>query len=243
MTRSSLRVEIEEFKNSLGVEFEDKGLLELVFIHKSYLNEKGGRAYNESNERLEFLGDAVLSCVVSRLLYERFPELPEGELTRLRARLVNKRALAELGARLDMGRYLRMGRGETGAGGAANPTILAGAFEALLGALYLEAGLGLVSSYIEKVFTPLLDGSFSTPGHFDYKPRLQEAVQRIYKEGPVYRLVAESGPAHRKTFDVEVYVCDRMMGAGSAATKKEAEQAAAAEALKMLEAEEGARQQ
>ncbi|OGQ57979.1 MAG: ribonuclease III [Deltaproteobacteria bacterium RIFCSPLOWO2_02_FULL_53_8] len=237
MSKSLLRDEIEGFKRALGVDFEDKGLLELVFIHKSYLNEKGGAAYGESNERLEFLGDAVLSCVISRMLYEKFPLVEEGELTRMRARLVNKRALAQIGVQLDMGRHLRMGKGEKAAGGASNPTVLAGAFEALLGALYMEAGLSTVSVYIERLFAPLLDDALSTPGHFDFKPRLQELVQRNYKEGPVYRLVGESGLAHRKTFNIEVVVNGHVMGAGSAATKKEAEQAAAAEALKRLEAE------
>lgn len=237
MSKSLLRVEIEGFKKALGVEFEDKGLLELVFIHKSYLNENSAVFYKESNERLEFLGDAVLSCVVSRLLYDKFPSVEEGELTLLRARLVNKRALAQLAERLDMGRHLRMGKGEKAAGGASNPTVLAGAFEALLGALYIEAGLIDVSAYIERLFAPLLEDALSTPGHFDYKPRLQELVQRNYKEGPVYKLVGESGLAHRKIFDIEVLVCGKVMGAGSAATKKEAEQAAAAEALKRLETE------
>lgn len=237
MSKTLLRVEIEGFKKALGVEFEDKGLLELAFIHKSYLNEKGGAAYKESNERLEFLGDAVLSCVVSRLLYEKFSLVEEGELTLLRARLVNKRALAHIGEQLGMGRHLRMGKGEKAAGGASNPTVLAGAFESLLGALYMEAGLTAVSLYIERLFAPLLDDALSTLGHFDYKPRLQELVQRYYKEGPVYRLVGESGLAHRKTFTIEALICGKVMGAGSAATKKEAEQAAAAEALKRLEME------
>lgn len=233
---SLTRSEIEEFKKTLGVKFEDKGLIELVFIHKSYLNEKGGQSYTDSNERLEFFGDAVLSCVVSRLLYERFPGVEEGELTRMRARLVNKRALAEIGERLGMGGLLLMGKGEKAAGGPSNPTILAGAFEALLGALYIEAGFDEVSVYIERVFMPLLNDALSAPGHFDYKPRLQELAQRLYREGPVYRLVSESGPAHRKTFEVEVWVGGRALGSGSAATKKEAEQTAACEALKKIEA-------
>ncbi|MBI5561650.1 MAG: ribonuclease III [Deltaproteobacteria bacterium] len=236
-----MRSEIEEFKKTLGLERAELGLLETVFVHKSYLNEKGGAEYRESNERLEFLGDAVLSCVISALLYQRFPAVEEGELTRMRARLVNKRALAEVASELGMGGCLLMGRGEYNAGGALNPTILAGALEALLGAIYMGAGFDEAAAYIGRLFTPMINETLAGPGHFDFKPRLQEIAQRVYRDSPVYRLVNESGPPHKKIFEVEVSVQGNVLGLGAASSKKEAEQAAASEALKRLDEEGGQR--
>ncbi|MFQ5735820.1 MAG: ribonuclease III [Thermodesulfobacteriota bacterium] len=228
---------IGEFSKTLPFEFEDMVMLQKVFVHRSFLNEKGSEALSsrESNERLEFLGDAVLSNVISHLLYESFPDTDEGELTRLRARLVNRHTLAGLASKLRLNDYLLLGKGERRHGGQHNPMILAGVFEALLAAVYLEHGFERASSYIESLFGPLMDESLTEPIHFDCKPRLQEIAQRVLKEAPVYRLIKEEGPPHRKVFKVEVVLGGEVLGTGVAGRKKDAEQAAAGEALKALE--------
>lgn len=223
----------QEFNGRLPFTLKDKGLLQKVFVHRSYLNEKDGGSL-ESNERLEFLGDAVLSNCISHVLFEKFPEIDEGELTRLRAKLVNKRTLAELARGLSINEFLLLGKGERRTGGRENPTILAGAFEALLAAIYIDCGFKKTFEYVESLFSPLIGDTLSEPGHFDYKPRLQELSQRVFKEAPKYRLVNEDGPPHRKIFEVEVVITGEVLGAGSASKKKDAEQYAAGEALKKL---------
>jgi ribonuclease-3 len=224
---------VEGFEASLPFVFSDRALLKTVFVHRSYLNEAEGTGL-ASNERLEFLGDSVLSNAVSRMLYERFPEAPEGELTRMRARLVNKHTLARLARSLKMGACLLLGRGERATGGAENPTILAGAFEALLAAVCMERGFEGASSFIEGIFSPLIDATLKGPVHFDSKPRLQEIAQKVFREAPRYRVVREAGPPHKRTFEVEVIVAGQVMGAGAAGKKKDAEQQAALMALKAL---------
>ncbi len=222
-----------EFNRRLPFTIGNTGLLQKVFVHRSFLNEKAGASL-ESNERLEFLGDAVLSNVISHMLFEKFPEIDEGELTRLRAKLVNRRTLADMARRLSLHEFLLLGKGERTTGGRENPTILAGAFEALLAAIYIDCGFEKTSSYVRSLFSPLIDETLSEPGHFDYKPRLQELSQKVFKEAPVYRLVNEDGPPHRKVFEVEVVITGEVLGAGSATKKKDAEQCAAGEALKKL---------
>jgi len=228
---------LDEFESTLPFRFSDRRLLEKVFVHRSFLNEKGSVALEEqeSNERLEFLGDAVLSGAISHLLYDAFPQTAEGELTRLRARLVNRQTLADLAAGLRLSDYMMLGKGERRGGGQKNPMILAGVFEALLAAVYLEHGYAKVSSYIETLFRPLIDESLTEPVHFDCKPRLQELAQRVYKEPPLYRLVNEEGPPHKKVFKIEVVIAGEVLGAGVAGKKKDAEQIAAGAALKKLE--------
>lgn len=231
------RILLEQFAATLPFSFKDKGLLEKVFVHRSFLNEKGSAALEEqeSNERLEFLGDAVLSSAISHLLYDAFLEIDEGGLTRLRARLVNRQTLADLANQLRLGDYLMLGKGERKSGGEKNPMILAGLFEALLAAVYLEHGYAKASSYIESLFAPLLDGSLTEPVHFDCKPRLQELAQRVFREPPLYRTVHEEGPPHKKIFRVEVVIAGEVLGVGVAGKKKEAGQIAAGAALKKLE--------
>ncbi len=228
---------LDDFRKSLPFDFKDAGLLQKVFVHRSFLNEKGSAALatQESNERLEFLGDAVLSNVISHLLFEEFPEIDEGELTRLRARLVNRHTLAGLAGELDLGDYMLLGKGERKHGGRQNPMILAGAFEALLAAVYIEHGFKKAASYIQTLFKPLIVESLTEPVHFDCKPRLQELAQRLFREAPAYRLVKEEGPPHRKVFKVEVVITGEVLGVGLAGRKKDAEQTAAGEALKKLE--------
>jgi ribonuclease III len=193
----------------------------------------------ESNERLEFLGDSVLSTVISRILFERFADVDEGELTRLRARLVNTRAIAAIAKSISMDEFILLGRGEATSGGSTNPTILAGTFEALLAAVYIDYGFSVAFSFIEGLFKDLLDESLQELVHFDYKPALQELSQSIFKSAPEYRLTSETGPPHKRSFEVEVAINGEVLGRGVANKKKDAEQAAAKEALKRLEEDKG----
>ncbi len=224
---------IEDFRSGLPFSFKDKAILELAFVHSSYVNEKAGHGL-ESNERLEFLGDAVVGVVVSKLLYENFPALAEGELTRFRARLVNRRTLAELGREWGLGPFLLLGRGELMAGGRENPTILSNTFEAVLGAVFLDQGYAATAAFIEEVFTPLMEAGVGSSGHFGFKPELQEIAQRFFKEPPEYRVIDEQGPAHERVFTVEVIVDGEVLGTAKGGRKKDAEQAAAEEAIKAL---------
>ncbi len=228
--------ELDRFNAELPFPIGDARLLREVFTHRSYLNESGEEGL-ESNERLEFLGDSVLSTVISSILFKRFAELDEGGLTRLRARLVNKRALAETALKMGMDGFLLLGRGEAASGGAENPTILAGAFEALLAAVYIDSGFKKSFSFIEEIFKDQIDGSLMELVHFDYKPALQELSQSTFKAAPEYRVTGESGPPHKRVFEVEVAVNGEVLGKGTAGRKKDAEQAAAEEALKRLKEE------
>lgn len=224
---------LEVFASTLPFTFSDKDLLKKVFVHRSYLNEKEGSGL-ESNERLEFLGDAILSNIVSHMLFRKHPGINEGDLTKMRARLVNRHALAKLALHLRLDAHLLLGKGEKRTGGHENPTILAGVFEAFVAAVYFHHGFHKTFEYIEVMFTPLLDCELDEPVHFDYKPRLQEHSQRLFKEAPVYKLTREEGPPHKKTFDIEVFVAGKALGKGTASKKKDAEQLAAGEALKNL---------
>ncbi|HHL39265.1 MAG TPA: ribonuclease III [Deltaproteobacteria bacterium] len=218
----------------LGVRFEDRALLNQAFTHRSYLNESDDEEL-ECNERLEFLGDAVLSCVVSRLLYERFADVDEGELTRLRARLVNKRMLAELARRLELGSCLLLGRGERLSQGMKNPTLLANVFEAVVAAVYLEKGFDGAFDFIVRHFDGLFQEAASELVHFDWKPRLQELSQRLFGTQPSYRVVSEEGPAHERIFEVEVKVGERVLGRAASRRKKDAEQLAARQAVAAID--------
>lgn len=224
-------VGLEDFRNSLPFTFGDEELLKKVFIHRSYLNEKCGRGL-ESNERLEFLGDSVLSTVISDILFERFPGVPEGELTHLRAKLVNRRALARIAKELGLGDYLYLGKGERNSGGNRNTANLAGVFEALIGAVYIDRGFNEAYTYIEDIYAPKIEELLVEPGHFGYKPALQKLCQKLFKENPFYRLISEVGPPHQRIFEVEVLVAGEFYGKGKASRKKDAEQKAAGDALK-----------
>ncbi|MBI5233042.1 MAG: ribonuclease III [Deltaproteobacteria bacterium] len=213
--------------------FKDQDLIEEVFVHSSYLNEKKGKDL-KSNERLEFLGDAVLATVVSHILYSRFTGIDEGELTKLRSRLVNKRILARLSKDMGLAEYLMLGKGEALNGGRENPSILSDLFEALVGAVYLDSGYEGAYKFIEERFLPLIEKTLTELRDFDFKPELQELVQKRFKEEPCYRLIREEGRPHKKTFEIEVIVAGKALGRGIAARKKDAEQLAAKEALSVM---------
>ena len=233
--------DLSELKESLPISFSDDELLATVFVHRSFLNEKEGRGLH-SNERLEFLGDAILESAVSHLLFVRFPELNEGELTRARSRLVNKQILAAIARELELGRYLLMGKGEQSSGGAENDSILADTFEALIAAAYLDhgggaPGFGAAFSFLEKIFKSRLDATPLEPSHFDFKPALQELTQARFQQSPDYTVLSEEGPPHKKVFEIRVSVDGRVLGRGEAGRKKDAEQMAAREALEELKRE------
>ena len=211
--------------------FSNKSLLLNALTHSSYANENRGRSC-ESNERLEFLGDSVLGLVVADALYGRFPDMPEGRMTRLRAQLVCEESLHHVATQIGLGEYIRLGKGEEHTGGRNRTSILADAVEALIAAMYLDGGMEVARGFIERYILTALDGEMPAVG--DCKTELQELVQR--KSGSVltYELLGESGPDHDKTFTSQVSLNGRPIGSGSGRTKKEAEQAAARAALREM---------
>ena len=212
----------------LGHRFVRPEHLALALTHRSVGD--GGH-----NETLEFLGDAVLSLAISDLLMRQCPTAREGDLSKMRASLVNAERLAVKARDLDLGRWLRLGKGEERSGGRAKEKILGAAYEALLGAVYLDAGYEAGRRVVEAHFEDDLRRDLELPGHRDYKTRLQELTQRLYRETPLYALTAERGPDHAKEFVVELTVDGRMLGRGVGRSKKLAEQAAAMEALAALD--------
>ena len=220
-------------ERSLGYRFRDSHLLELALTHRSYANEQ---SLDYHNERLEFLGDAVLGLIAAQWLYAEHPELPEGDLSKLKAYLVSAPALAGFSTELGVGRELRLGVGEERSGGRAKPSLLADTLEAIFGAIYLDGGL----EPVRKVVVPLLEEVLAERPRVheeDAKTRLQEAVQARGWELPEYRVVEETGPDHAKRFTVEVWIRSRAAGRGAGRSKKLAEQRAAAQALDGLLAE------
>ncbi len=217
---------------SLGHSFSDPALLRLALTHRSLGNESGDHT---SNERLEFLGDAVLSLVISHLLFQTYPQLPEGELSRMRAGIVNANALAEKARAQNLGEGLRMSQGELSTGGRDKASLLADAYEAVLGAIYLDGGFAAAQKVIERIFGG--DVQNAEAHARDPKTALQEWCQKHHHTLPSYRLVSELGPEHDRSFECEVTLGDKVLGRGSGRSKKFAEQAAAKAALQALSAE------
>ncbi|MCD1025264.1 MULTISPECIES: ribonuclease III [Enterococcus] len=219
-------------KEKFGIVFKNVSLLEQAFTHSSYVNEH--RNLNlADNERLEFLGDAVLELLVSRYLYRQYPDLPEGKLTKMRASIVREESLAAFAKECDFDKAIKLGKGEENSGGRTRPSLLCDLFEAFLGALYLDQDLETVKAFIQKVIFPkVAAGAFSH--EMDYKTRLQEVLQKGGDVQIDYRLVKEEGPAHERIFWTEVYCDDRLIGKGQGKSKKLAEQAAANNALEKL---------
>ena len=221
---------MDRLEKKLGYHFRDIGLLEHAMTHSSYANEHRGAGLT-SNERLEFLGDSVLGVVVADYLFHEHPDMPEWELTRTRAALVCEGSLHEVAKGLDLGRCLRLGKGEDAGGGRKRPSILADATEAMLAAVYLDGGMEAVRPIIR---TLILDKEQEKSADRDYKTALQELVQRRPGASVSYRLVRESGPDHCRSFEMEASVDGSVIGAGEGRTKKEAEQMAAKAALERL---------
>lgn len=222
---------MNSLEKRLNYKFKNIDLLKNALVHSSYANEVRGNVH--SNERLEFLGDSVLSIIVSEHLYNKFPNMPEGELTRMRASLVCEKSLCEFSRELGIGKYLNLGKGEDKNGGRERDSILADAFEAVLAAVYLDGGMDAAKAHIMN--TVLRDIKHCEDDTFkDYKTTLQEVIQRNPEESVSYILVDESGPDHNKSFTVEVHLNSNVIGEGIGKSKKQAEQMAAKQALELM---------
>jgi len=228
-----------QLQTALGLKFKDPSLLQQALVHRSYLNETHVPGL-ESNERLEFLGDAALGLIVSQKLCTDFPHLSEGDLTQLKAALIRWETLAQAAERLSLGDYLLLGRGEKLTGGHQRPSNLACAFEAIVGAALLDSGLAKARALVLRCLKPELAQMAAGKVALDSKSRLQQLVQARWQTTPFYRTVATEGPDHAKVFTVEVLVGDRALGRGQGRSKKEAESKAAQQALKATDSGEPA---
>jgi ribonuclease III len=225
--------DLSQFQNSLDIFFKNTSYLEQALVHSSYINENPGIA-PVSNERLEFLGDAVLGLVIAQKLYQDFPQSSEGELTRLRAALVRRETLALIAVEIKLGDYLLLGRGEESGGGREKTANLAGAFEALIAAIYLDQGLDATGKLILQLFGPEIHKQAQQVAGTDYKSKLQEIIQAQQQQTPVYHLVEATGPDHDRQFTIEVKIGHSVLGRGTGKSKKAAEMEAARAALEGL---------
>jgi ribonuclease-3 len=230
MTAIEPDAKMREASEALGYRFRDPRLLDEALTHKSYVNERRDRASGH-NERLEFLGDAVLSLVVSQHLTTAFPQSTEGTLSKLKAGLVSESSLAGAARRMDLGRHLRLGRGEELTGGRDKPSLLANALEAVIAAIYLDGGLPPAHEFTLRALADELRTAGDKPVSQDYKTQCQEWSQRTFESLPQYVTVRETGPDHQKQFEVHVLIRGDLFGVGIGSSKKEAEQMAAREAL------------
>jgi ribonuclease-3 len=225
MPRSPLGT--SKLEKILGVKFKNTALLEEALTHKSYAMEKGGHI--PFNERLEFLGDSILSAAVAHYLFDKYPDVDEGRLSQLKSMLVSRPSLTVWGREIGVGQYLRLSEGENATGGRERDSIVGNAMEALLGAVYLEAGYEKTKKFIDKLLAKRKRLVTA-----DHKSRLQEWAQKKYKIPPSYSVRRSFGPDHAKTFEMEVAISSEVLEAGSGKSKKEAEQAAAKDALKRI---------
>lgn len=217
-----------EIEAKIGYKFRDPALLALAFVHRSYINEH--REISRHNERLEFLGDSVLGLLVSNFLYQHFPDRPEGELSSLRSRLVDSRTCMTFLLKLDVHKYLLLGKGEKLSDGRGRESILGDLFEAIIGAIYLDGGLEAARHFFFGHFSGDIDSIIDKPIN-NWKALFQDFCQRAFQQPPKYSVVSESGPDHSKIFTVRVAVNDEEMGIGEGGSKKDAQQAAAENAL------------
>lgn len=232
MTLATSDPDLTGLSGRIGYEFADTGLLRRALSHRSWCAEVAGQL---SNERLEFLGDAVLGWVIADIAYRRHQDLPEGKLTDVRKSVVNATALADVAREVALGPCLLLGKGEDAAGGRDKPSILSDALEAVIGAVYLDGGVIAAAELIERLFAEPLRRAAAELGRLDFKTILQETTARVFDTAPVY-VLTESGPDHEKTFVATVLVGDRNLGQGTGKSKKIAEQAAASKAVELLDA-------
>ncbi|PTX61256.1 RNAse III [Melghirimyces profundicolus] len=221
---------LAELGQTIGLSLQDEKLFLQAFTHTSFAHERKGERNQPDNERLEFLGDAVLELTVSEYLYQRYPHLKEGDLTRMRARIVCEPSLAFFARELNFGKFVRLGKGEEMTGGRNRPALLADVFEAFIGALYLEKGLDGVRRFMKSMIFPRIDDEWLAQAT-DAKSQLQEAVQQEHLGSLEYQIVDVKGPAHDRQFVAEVWLAGEKLGTGTGRSKKEAEQRAAAEGL------------
>jgi ribonuclease-3 len=226
-------MDIKQIEKQIGLNFKNQELLLTAMTHRSYANEHADELVRD-NERLEFLGDAVLDFLTGHLLYNHFPDMPEGRLTRLRAALVRTAALAALSEQCELGKYMRMGKGEEASGGRKRVTNLCAVFEAVVGALYLDQGMDAVRDFVVPLFMPMLERVLAESLDQDARSLLQEWSQANHNETPVYRTVEESGPEHEREFMVEALIGEQVVGCGVGRSKRSAAQAAARAALHLL---------
>ncbi len=223
---------MEKLESLLDYKFKDISILKNALMHSSYVNEVKGNTV--SNERLEFLGDSVLSIIVSEYIYKNFKSMPEGELTRLRSSLVCEKALCGFSRELNLGDYLLLGKGEEKGGGRNRDSILADTFEAVLAAIYLDGGFGPARKHVMNFVLRELENHSDTNALKDYKSELQEIIQKNPEEYVTYQLIDEQGPDHDKVFTVSVFLNSNSIGTGTGKSKKQAEQMAAKQALKLM---------
>lgn len=225
----------EQIEKIIGVRFKSEDLIKTACTHRSYLNEHRSTV-KEHNERLEFLGDAVLELCVTDFLYKSFPDKPEGELTSWRAALVKTESLAELADELNIGQFLLMSRGEAKSGGRTRIALLANMVEAIIGAIYLDLGYDEANRFIERNINAKLESILKAGLHIDAKSHFQEVAQEREGTTPHYEVVSESGPDHDKTFEIAVYLGKKLWGKGKGNSKQTAQQSAATNALKKYKA-------
>lgn len=227
--------ELSDFKHKLMYEFKNTDLLDESLRHSSFVNEQADPNIRD-NERLEFLGDAVLNVVVGHILMMRYPDLKEGDLSKMRANLVNEAQLATIARNIDLGSYIQLGRGEIQTNGHEKNSILADAFEAVIAAIYLDGGFEAAFKTVDNHFSLLLNSVITPDANHDYKSKIQEFAQVHYKEMPVYTVIHESGPDHDKTFKVQMHVYG-FQTEGVGKSKKMAEQDAARRGLEILKSD------
>ncbi|OGY23632.1 MAG: ribonuclease III [Candidatus Woykebacteria bacterium RBG_13_40_7b] len=223
-------MDLAELEKNINIKFKNKDLLRNAFIHRSYLNENSKEKL-PSNERLEFLGDSVLSLVTSEYLYQKYEDRSEGDLTSFRASLVNSQALSKVAGKLGLGNHLYLSRGEEGTGGRSRQYLLANTLEALIGALYFDQGIKVAEKFIKKHILVYLNEIISNESYRDFKSRLQELAQEKHGITPTYKVLAEEGPDHAKKFTLGVMLQSKLLASGNGKSKQEAEQRAAQEAL------------
>lgn len=224
-------MDFTQFYQSTGYQFKNETLINTAFTHRSFLNENRAGAVTMHNEKLEFLGDAVLELIVTKYLFLTYPDRTEGELTSFRAALVRTESLAESALKLGFGDYLFMSKGEEATGGRTRPYILANTFEAVVGAMYLDGGLDPCTNLVNQELLPKLTKILTDRSDIDAKSRLQELAQEVYKFTPVYEVVKEEGPDHDRIFTMKVLIDEKEFGTGSGKSKQEAEQQAASQAI------------
>lgn len=226
---------LKQFQDGIGSHFHDRALLQRALTHRSYINENPADAI-EDNERLEFLGDAVLGYITTVLLYNRYPEMPEGRMTRLRAALVRTETLSRLASYLGVGDVLRLGKGEEEHGGRTRRANLCDALEAIIGALYLDQGIAAVRRLIDPHFIPAADAILARELDRDAKSKLQEWSQATLGHTPRYSTIRAEGPDHKKVFTIQAIINDEVFGEGTGRNKQAAAQAAARAALQRIDA-------
>lgn len=231
---------MHDLRAALGITFNDEQLLQSAFVHRSLLNEHPERVAGlNSNERLEFLGDAILNFLTADWLYQRFPDHREGQLTELRKALVNTHTLARFSRELNLGRYVRLVRGQDNIESRNRPALLADLFEALLGAIYLDQGIDVARSFVRPFLEHEIAAILAGHGDHDYRTRLQQQMQAEYGITPSYHTIAVEGPAHRSQFTVAVLLGDRQLGVGRGLSKQAAAQEAARVALEAADSTSG----